>query len=107
MCSVEAAAMVGIVLRGSKNNQYGRTDIRYQYRTGDPELCPVLGLTWIHKATRRFGTQLWEPITSMGGSQGLGYGHVVQMLKVLTQEMGYKPAVYSSTQYALGVPQLY
>ena len=34
VCTVETAAMVVIVLRGSKNNQYGRTDIRYRFKMG-------------------------------------------------------------------------
>ena len=59
VCAAEAAAMAGIVLRGSKNNQYGCTDIRYQYKTGDPMLCPALGLAWIRKAAIHFGTQPW------------------------------------------------
>ena len=102
VCAAEAAAMVGIVLRGSKNNQYGRTEIRYQFRTGDPVLCPVLGLAWIHRAAKHFGTKIWEPLTSMGGSHGLGNGHVVQMLKALAQDMGNNPADFSSHSIRIG-----
>jgi hypothetical protein len=32
-CKVQHAAMVGIVLRGGKNNQFGRNEIRYQFAT--------------------------------------------------------------------------
>ena len=38
----------------------------------------------------------------MGGSHGLGNGHVVQMLKALAQDMGYKPADYSSHSIRIG-----
>ena len=83
VCSAETAAMVGIVLRGSKTTNTAEPKSATHSEQGDPELCPVLGLAWMHKAAICFGTQLWEPITSMGGSQGLGNGHVFQMLKAL------------------------
>ncbi len=43
-CKVRHATMVGIALRGGKNNQFRRNEIRYQFATGDPLLCTVRGL---------------------------------------------------------------
>jgi hypothetical protein len=40
-CKAQHATMVGIDLRGGKNNHFGRNEIRYQFATGDPILCPV------------------------------------------------------------------
>ena len=94
--------MVGIVLHGSKNNKFERTEIRYQFKTGDPVLCPVLALAWIRKAASHFGTQAWEPLTCMGAGQGLGNGHVVQMLKALARDMGFNPADYSTHSIRIG-----
>jgi hypothetical protein len=49
-CKVRHATLVGIVLRGGKNNQFGRNELRYQFATGDPLLRPVRGLAWIRIA---------------------------------------------------------
>ncbi len=51
-CKVRHATMVGIVLGGRKNNQFGRNELRFQFATGDPLLCPVRGLAWIRIANR-------------------------------------------------------
>ena len=55
VCKSRDAAMVGMVLRGGKNNQYGRNEVRYQFATRDPILCPVRGLAWIRLAGRVHG----------------------------------------------------
>ncbi len=51
-CQVRHATMVGIVLRGGKNSQFGGNEIRNQFATVDTLLCPVRGLAWIRIANR-------------------------------------------------------
>ena len=64
-CSEEEATMVGMLLRGAKNNQYGRLESRYQFKSGDDVLCPVLADRWIKKAGAGFGTKKDEPVSNM------------------------------------------
>ena len=71
VCNVHHAKMVGITRRGAKNNQYGLEEFRFQLQTGDPVLCPVLVLAWIHKAAKQCGTKHDEPLTAMGPGHGL------------------------------------
>ncbi len=80
-CKVRHATMVGIVLRGGKNNQFGRNEIRYQFATGDPLLCPVRGLAWIRIANGAHNTQPSEPIARAGPNLGVENGHIVHLLK--------------------------
>ena len=97
VCDVQDVFMVGIVLHGAKNNQYGRQEVRYQVKTGDPVLSPVLALAWIRLAARNFGTKPEDPLTSMGSN-----GHVVQILKSLARDMGLNPDDYTTHSMRIG-----
>ena len=86
-----------------RNNQFGREEVRYQFRSGDPVLCPVLALAWIRKAARHFKTKADQPLTTMGtNGYGLGNGHVVQILKALATELGLNPDDYSTHSIRIG-----
>ena len=67
-CPAHVAKIVGIKLKGAKNNQYGRNEIRFQHATGDPILCPVMAAIWIARAAKHFGTGPMDPALSMGSS---------------------------------------
>ena len=101
-CKAQHATMVGIVLRGGKNNQFGRNEIRYQFATGDPLLCPVRGLAWIRMANRVHKTQPWEPISRLRSNHGVGNGHVVQLLKEVASELGLNAVNYSTHSIRIG-----
>jgi hypothetical protein len=100
-CKVRHATMVGIVLRGGKNNQFGRNEIRYQFATGDPLLCPVRGLARIRIANRAHKTQPREPIARASPNHGVENGHIVQLLKEVATTLGLNPSNYS-TQIRIG-----
>ncbi len=70
-CKERRATMAGIVLRGGKNKQFGRHEIRYQFATGDPLLCPVRGLAW-HEYALQTGPTRRNP-----GNQWLVSGRIV------------------------------
>ena len=90
-CGVEKATMVGMLLRGAKNNQYGRLESRYQFKSCDDVLCPVLAVRWIKKAGAGYGTQPDEPISSMGIMQGVSVGAFVQYIKRCALALGLNP----------------
>ena len=102
VCCYKDAAMVGIILRGAKNNQYGRKEVRYQFKTGDPILCPVSALFYVRKAAGHFGTDPYDPMVSMGMGRGLSNSHVVKTLKFLASSMGLNPKDYSSHSIRIG-----
>ncbi len=101
-CKVRHATMVGIVLRGGKNNQFGRNEIRYQFATGDPLSCPVRGLAWIRIANRIHKTQPWEPIARVGPNRGVENGHIEQLLKEVATTLGLNAANYSTHSIRIG-----
>ena len=103
VCDVQHASMVGIVLHGAKNNQYGRQEVRYQFKTNDPVLCPVVALAWARMAAKQFGTKPDMPLTSTGtNGRGIGNGQVVQTLKALARDMGLNPDDYSTHSMRIG-----
>jgi hypothetical protein len=101
-CKVRHATMVVIVLRGEKNNQFGRNEKRYQFAAGDPLLCPVRGLAWIRIANRAHKTQPWEPIARPGPNHEVENGHIVQLLKEVAATLGLNPANYSTHSIRIG-----
>lgn len=101
-CKVKHAVMIGMVLRGGKNNQFGRNEVRYQFATGDPILCPVRGLAWIRLANRTHRTKPWEPISSLREGHGVCNGHIVQLLKEVATEMGLGATNYSTHSIRIG-----
>jgi hypothetical protein len=101
-CKVRHVTIVGIVLCGGKNNQLGRNEIRYQFATGDPLLCPVRGLAWIHIANRAHKTQPWEPIARAGPNHGVENGHIAELLKEVAATLGLNPANYSTHSIRIG-----
>jgi len=102
LCKSTNAAMVGIVLRGGKNNQYGRNEIRYQYATGDPLLCPVRGLAWIRLAGRKNRTRPEDPVSHITSGHGIRNSHMVQLLKYAAREMGLDDSHYSTHSIRIG-----
>jgi hypothetical protein len=96
------ATMVGIVLRGGKKNQFGRNEIRYQFETGVPLLCPLRGFSWIRIANRAHKTQPWEPIARLGPNRGVENGDIVQLLKVVATTLGLNAADYSTHSIRIG-----
>jgi hypothetical protein len=101
-CKVRHATMVGFVLRGGKNNLFGRNEIRYQFATGDPQLCPMHGLAWIRIANRIHKTQPWEPIVRVGSNRGVENGHIVQLLKEVATTLGLNAANNSTHSIRIG-----
>lgn len=101
-CAAGDAVMVGILLRGAKNDQYGREERRYQFKSGDEVLCPVLATRWIHMAAKHFGTRLDQPATSMGATKGLAVSIVVACLKSVALALGLDPRNYSSHSLRVG-----
>ncbi len=101
-CKVRHATMVGIVFRGGKNNQFGRSEIRYQFATGDPLLLLVRGLVWIRIANRIHKTQPWELIARVGPNCGVENGHIVQLLKEVATTLGLNAANYSTHSIRIG-----
>ncbi len=65
-CHPGGATMVGIKLKGAKNNQYGSNQVRFQHATCDKVLSPVLAARWNKKAAKYFGTVLDEPALEVG-----------------------------------------
>lgn len=102
VCKSRNATMVGLVLRGGKNNQYGRNEVRYQFATGDPVLCPVRGLAWIRLSGRIHRTRPWDPVSHIGNGRGVGNGHIVQILKHIAREMGLDERNYSTHSIRIG-----
>ena len=88
--------MVGITLKGAKNSQYGRNEVRVQHATGDKVLWPVLATRWIMTAASHIGTSLDEPALSTGGGYGVTAVWVIKVLKALAKSIGLIPANYSS-----------
>jgi hypothetical protein len=102
VCRSKTAVMVGLTLRGGKNNQYGRNEVRYQYATSDPLLCPVRGLAWIRMAGRVHRTEPWEPISKISKGHGVGNGHVIQALKLVSRDLGLDERNYSTHSLRIG-----
>jgi hypothetical protein len=102
-CKVRHATMVGIVLRGGKNYQFRRNEIKHQFATGDPLLCPVRGFAWIRIANRIHKTQPWEPIARVGPNRGVENGHIIQLSKEVATALGLNAANYSTHSIRLGV----
>ncbi len=101
-CIVRHATMVGIVLREGKNNQFRRNEIRCQFATGDPLLCPVRGLAWISIGNGAHKMQPLGPIARAGPNHGVENRHIVQLLKEVAATMGLNPANYSSHSIRIG-----
>ncbi len=101
-CKVRHTTMVGNVLRGGKDNQFGRNEIRYQFATGDPLLCPVRQLTWIRIANRVHKKHPWGPIVRVGPNRGDENEHIVQLLKEVATTLGLIAANYSTHSIRIG-----
>jgi hypothetical protein len=102
VCKSKNAAMVGLTLRGGKNNQYVRNEIRYQNATSDPLLCPVRGLAWIRMAGRVHKTKPWEHVSKISKDHGVGNGHIIQVLKQISKGMGLDERNYSTHLIRIG-----
>lgn len=77
VASPRKASYVAVRLRGAKNNQYGREDIRYQQKTGDSIICPVKGA----KGAEAFGTEFGQPALATGPRGGVQSKEVAQSIK--------------------------
>ena len=102
ICPAGMATMVGITLKGAKNNQYGRNEVRIQHKTGDKVLCPVVAARWIKHAAKYFGTGVDEPALSTGHGNGVSAVWIIKILKSLAKSMGLNPQDYSSHSVRIG-----
>eukprot|EP00644_Phytophthora_capsici_P000604 jgi/Phyca11/130341/e_gw1.93.105.1 len=96
------ATVVGILLRGAKNNQFGREEFRFQHASRDAILCPVLAARWVRKAAKRVGTQPDEPALKTGKSSGISAGQVAKVIKTAAAETGLDPARFSTHSVRIG-----
>eukprot|EP00644_Phytophthora_capsici_P011551 jgi/Phyca11/555822/estExt2_Genewise1Plus.C_PHYCAscaffold_790014 len=96
------AAVVGILLRGAKNNQFGREEFRFQHTSTDAILCPVLAARWVRKAAKRVGTQPDELALKTGKSSGISAGQVAKVIKTAVAEAGLDPARFSTHSVRIG-----
>ncbi|OWZ20799.1 LOW QUALITY PROTEIN: hypothetical protein PHMEG_0004736 [Phytophthora megakarya] len=90
------ATIVGILLRGAKNNQFGREEFRFQHASGDSLLCPVRAARWIKIAAKETGTAPHEPVLTMGSSGGISSSHVPKVIKIVALEAGLDAGRFST-----------
>ena len=102
ICRSNEATSVGIKLTGAKNNQFGRNELRYQHKTGDAILCPVMAAMWLKRAGRHYNTQSTEPAMSTGNHGGITSSALVAVIKKLAKSMGLDPNLYSSHSIRIG-----
>ena len=102
ICRSNEATSVGIKLTGAKNNQFGRNELRYQHKTGDAILCPVLAVMRLKRAGRHYNTQSTEPAMSTGNNGGITSSALVAVIKKLAKSMGLDPILYSSHSVRIG-----
>jgi hypothetical protein len=95
------ASIVGICLRGAKNNQYGREEARYHHKSGDSILCPVRAARWILKGASAHGTQPDEPALSAGHG-GITSEEVARTIKTSARSMGLDPGRFSTHSVRIG-----
>ncbi|KAF1313867.1 hypothetical protein FI667_g16910, partial [Globisporangium splendens] len=103
-CSTKAkkAVIVGIVLHGAKNNQFGREEVRYQHQSLDPILCPVRAARWIHKGARAIGTNVSEPAMQLRTGGGVSSSQVAKIIKTAAAEEGLDPTRFSTHSVRVG-----
>lgn len=95
------AQIVGITLNGAKNNQFGREEVRYQYKSGDNLLCPVRAARWVCKAAARLGTAPEHPALAMP-RRGISAEEVATTIKNAAKKCGLNPAQYSTHSVRIG-----
>jgi hypothetical protein len=93
--------MVGIRLNGAKNNQFGREEIRYHFKSSDMMLCPVRAAWWVHKAAAAFGTRGEDPAISTG-SGGISAEDVSKLLKRAAATSVLDPTRFSTHSVRIG-----
>ncbi|EGZ06865.1 hypothetical protein PHYSODRAFT_565763 [Phytophthora sojae] len=96
------ASIVGILLRGAKNNQFGREEFRFQHASGDSLLCPVRAARWIKTAAKRLGTRPDEPALKMGDSGGVSSGQVAKIIKAAATKAGLDASRFSTHSVRIG-----
>lgn len=95
------ADMVRIVLNGSKNNQYGREEARFQHATLDKILCPVLAARWIHKGAKFYNTAPSDPAMQTNEG-GITSKMVACVIKAAAQAEGLDPSRFSTHSVRIG-----
>jgi hypothetical protein len=96
------ATIVGILLRGAKNNQFGREEFRFQHASGDPTLCPVRAARWVKKAANCLGTRPDEPALQVGSASGVSAGQVAGFIKAAATEAGLDASRFSTHSVRIG-----
>ncbi|KAE8908925.1 hypothetical protein PF003_g7143 [Phytophthora fragariae] len=94
--------MVGILLTGAKNNQYGREERRFQHKSGHSTLCPVKAARWIHKAATALRTRDDEPALSMGPNHGISASEITKTIKAGAVADGQNPDKFSTHSVQVG-----
>ncbi|KAE8986571.1 hypothetical protein PR001_g22562 [Phytophthora rubi] len=96
------STIVGILLRGAKNNQFGREEFRFKHASPDALLCPVRAARWVKIAARRMGTRHDEPALKMGKSGGVSSSQVARIIKATASKEGLDPARFSTHSVRIG-----
>lgn len=95
------AKMVAITLTGAKNNQFGREEKRYHYKSKDTLICPVRAARWVHKAAAVFGTREDEPALKMLRG-GITSDDVSKVVKQAARHAGLDPERFSTHSVRIG-----
>ncbi|KAF1317242.1 Cytochrome p450, partial [Globisporangium splendens] len=95
------AQIVGITLSDAKNNQYGRGEVRYHHKSGNPVLCPVKAAKWIRKGASAFGTPASELALSTRGG-GINSSELSAVIKGGAAKAGFDPTGCRSDLWADG-----
>jgi hypothetical protein len=93
------ATSVTMGLEGAKNDQYGRGSWRTMHRSGDSQLCPVLGLKHILKARQNLVT---SATNSVFLCLDLESSTVANALKATAETVGVPAANYSTHSLRIG-----
>ncbi|ETL38304.1 hypothetical protein L916_10100 [Phytophthora nicotianae] len=89
------ATMVGLKLKGAKNNQFGREEVRYHHKSGDKILCPVRAARWIHRGARAFKTAADAPALSLQNG-GITADEVATVIRRAAARLGFEPSRFST-----------
>ncbi|ETP42781.1 hypothetical protein F442_10334 [Phytophthora nicotianae P10297] len=87
--------MVGLKLKGAKNNQFGREEVRYHHKSGDKILCPVRAARWIHRGARAFKTAADAPALSLQNG-GITADEVATVIRRAAARLGFEPSRFST-----------
>ncbi|KAE9276551.1 hypothetical protein PR003_g29030, partial [Phytophthora rubi] len=95
------AEVIGITLKGAKNNQFGREEVRYHYKSGDSLLCPVRAARWVYKAAAVIATEPDDPALSLKHGV-ISSEKISTTIKKAASKCGFDPARYSTHSVLIG-----